>query len=128
MHVLVSEFLPLINSDIIHWQTRHTRSFLIPCLGSCPLSTNQKILLTSLAKDVISGQSETEIDLFQIYTGSFGLGFKLSIFIFQKSMQILFTDRVLPTIRHMDQILGGECITVALSRPKFMVANAFILS
>ena len=43
-------------------------------------------------------------------------------------MQILFTDRVLPTIRHMDKILGGTSITVALSRPKMMVVYAFISS
>ena len=126
-----SSLLPLSKfwyHSFIHWQTRHTRLFLIPCLGSCPLSTNQKILLTSLAKYTISGQSDTEIDLFQIYTGSFGFGFKLNIFIFRKSMQILFTDRALPTIRCMDQILGGKSITVASSRPKFMVAYVFILS
>ena len=43
-------------------------------------------------------------------------------------MQILFIDRALPTIRRMDQILGGRSITVALSRPKIMVAYAFISS
>ena len=43
-------------------------------------------------------------------------------------MQILFTDRALLTIRRMDQILGGTSITVALSRPKIMVAYAFISS
>ena len=43
-------------------------------------------------------------------------------------MQILFTDRVLPTIRRMDQILGGTSITIALSRPTIMVAYAFISS
>ena len=34
---------------------------------------------------------------FQISTGLLESGFKLIIFIFQKSVQILFTDRVLPT-------------------------------
>ena len=116
-----------VNSDIILWQTRHTGSFLIPCLVSCFLSTNRKILLTSLAKYAISGQSDMEIDLFQIYTGSFGFGFKLIIFVFRKSMQILFTDRVLPTIRRMDQILGGTSITVTLSRPKITVANTYFV-
>ena len=58
--------------------------------------------------------------------GLFGFGFKLIIFVFQKSMQILFTDRVLPTIRNMDQILGRTSITVAFSRAKIMVAYAFI--
>ena len=38
-----------INSDIIRWQTRHTGLFQIPCLGSCPLSTNQKKILISFA-------------------------------------------------------------------------------
>ena len=117
-----------VNSDFIFWQTRHTGSFLIPFLGSCPLLTNRKILLTSLAKYTISGQSDTEIDLFQIYMGSFGFGFKLIILVFRKSMQILFTDRALLTIRHMDQILRGKSITIALSRPKFTVANAFVSS
>ena len=28
------------------------------------------------------------------------------VFFFQKSLQILFRDRALPTIRHMDKILG----------------------
>ena len=78
---------------------------------------------------MISGQSDsdTETDLLpDLYR--FGFGFKLIIFVFQKSMQILFTDRVLLTIRRMDQILGGTSITVALSRPKIMVAYALISS
>ena len=66
--------------------------------------------------------------LFQIYMGSFGFGFKLTIFVFWKSMQILFTDRVLPIIRHSDQILGGTRITMALSRAKITAAYAFISS
>ena len=37
----------------------------------------------------------------------FGFGFKVIIFVFQKSMQILFTDRALPTVRCMDQTGGG---------------------
>ena len=42
-----------VNSDnIILWQTRHTGSFLIPCLGLCPLLTNRKIL---------PGQSDNDI-------------------------------------------------------------------
>ena len=118
-----------VNSDnIILWQTRHTGSFLIPCLGSCPLSTNRKILLTSLAKYAISGHSDMEIDLFQIYMGLFGFSFKLIIFVFRKNMQILFTDRALLTIRRMDQILRGKSITAALSRLKFTVANVFLSS
>ena len=57
---------------------------------------------------MISGQSEsdTETDLLpDLYR--FGFGFKLIIFVFQKSMQILFTDRALPTVRCMDQTCGG---------------------
>ena len=75
------------------------------------MSTNRKILLISLAKDVISGQSDsdTETDLLPDLYG-FGFGFKLIIFVFQKSMQILFTDRALPTIRHMDQTFFGGSI------------------
>ena len=37
--------------------------FQIPCLGLCPLSTNWKILLISLTKYAISGQSDMEADL-----------------------------------------------------------------
>ena len=56
---------------------------------------------------MISGQSDTETNLL---TDLYGFGFKLIIFVFRKSTQILFTDRALLTIRHMDQIffLGGE--------------------
>ena len=56
-----------VNSDIIHCQNRHIESLQIPCLGSCPLLTDQKILLISLAKYVISGQSDTENDLLDLY-------------------------------------------------------------
>ena len=40
-----------------------TGSLQVPCLGSCPLLTDQKIFLISLAKYAISGQSDTETDL-----------------------------------------------------------------
>ena len=44
-------------------------------------------------------------------------------------MQILFTDRALPTIRGMDQMGGGGGGGGGLSlyRPKIMVAYVFIL-
>ena len=63
---------------------------------------------------------------FQIYMGLYGFSFKLIIFFFWKNMQILFTDRVLLTIRRIDHILGGRAITVILSRPNITVAYAFI--
>ena len=118
-----------VNSDnIVRWQTRHAGSFQILCLGSCPLSpTNRKILLISLAKYAILA-SLIRRPIFLICTGSSGFGFKVIIFVFRKSMQILFTARVLPTIRRMDQILEGTSITVALSRPKITVAYTFITS
>ena len=89
-----------VNSDnIIHWQTRHTGLFQIPCLGLCHLSTNWKILLISLS-----------LIRRPVFFRSIWI-----IFIFRKSMQILFTDRVPLIIRHMDQILGeGRSITITL--------------
>ena len=44
----------------ICWQTRHTGSFQIPCLWSCPLLTDLKLSLSSLARYAISGQSGTD--------------------------------------------------------------------
>ena len=57
-----------------------------------------------------TGQSDMETDLPDLYAnmGSFGFSFKLIILFFRKSIQILFTDRALLTIRRMDQILAGE--------------------
>ena len=73
-----------------------------------------KILLISLAKYAISGQSDMETDLPD--TGSLGFGFNLIILVFWKSMQILFTDRALLTIKCIGKILGGKkdhhCLTV----------------
>ena len=87
----------------------------------CPLSTNRKILLTSLAKYAISGRSDMEIDLFQIR-------FQINHFCFLEKYANFIHNRALPTIRRMHQILRGESITVALSRPKFTVANTFVSS
>ena len=58
----------------------------------CPLSVNQKMLLIGLAKYTISGQSDTENDFFPDLYEFVWIGFRLIIFIFQKSMQIVFTD------------------------------------
>ena len=94
-----------VNSDnITHRQRRHTAWFQIPYLGSCPPSIDQKLSLISSAKCLASLIREPVF--FQIYTGSLEFSFKLIVIFFQKSMQILFTDRVLPTIRRMDKILG----------------------
>ena len=55
----------------------------------------------------MSGQSDTEPIFFQIYTDALEFDFKLIVFFFLKSIQILFTDRALLTIRRMDKILGS---------------------
>ena len=47
-------------------------------------------------------------------------GFKLIVFFFRKSMWILFTNGVLPTIRHMDKILGK--VSPSPNSPKITVA------
>ena len=108
-----------VNSGIItRWQSRHTACFQIPYLGSCPLSTDWKISLISSAKCLASLIREPIF--FQIYTGSLEFGFKLFVFFFWKSMQILFTDRALPTIRRMDKILGN--VLLSLYSPKITVA------
>ena len=95
-----------VNSDITRWQSRYTAWFQIPHLGSCPPSVDQNISLISLAKCLASLIREPIF--FQIYTGSLEFGFIFFFFFSWKSMQILFTDRALPTIsiRHMDKILG----------------------
>ena len=51
---------------------------------------------------------------------SLEFGFKLIVFFFQKSMQILFTDRALPTIGRMDKILGN--VSPSPYGPKITVA------
>ena len=86
------------------WQSRHTVWFQIPYLGSCPPWIDRKISLISLAKCLASLIRDPIF--FQIYMGLLEFGFKLIIFFFRKSIRILFTDRVLPTIRSMDKILG----------------------
>ena len=108
-----------VNSDnITRWQSRHTGWFQIPYLGSSPPSTDRKISLISLTKCLASLIQEPVF--FQIYTGSLKIGFKLIIFFFRKSIQILFTDRVLPTIRRMDKILGK--VSPSPYSPKITVA------
>ena len=57
---------------------------------------------------------------FQIYTGSLEFGFKLIVFFFWKSIKKLFTDRVLPTVRCMDKILGK--VSPSPYSPKITVA------
>ena len=58
-------------------------------------------------------------------TGLLEFGFKLIIIVLWRSMHILFTDRVLPTIRCTDQILRWEVLPCRL---KITAAYAFILS
>ena len=95
-----------VNSDnIARWQSRHTAWFQIPYLGSCPPSIDRKISLISSAKCLASLIQEPIF--FQVYAGSLKFGFKLIVFFFWKSMLILFTNRVLPTLlRPVDKILG----------------------
>ena len=57
--------------------------------------------------------------------GLLQFSFRLIIIVLQRSMHILFTDRVLPTIRCTDQILRGE---VSPCRLKITAAYAFISS
>ena len=52
--------------------------------------------------------------------GSLEFGFKIIVLFFQKSMQILFTDRALLTIRWMDKILGK--VSLSPHSPKITVA------
>ena len=119
--------LPLITSDIIHWQTRHTGSFQIPCLGSCALSTNRKIFLMSFAKYVISGQSDTETDLLPDLYG-FWFGFKLIIFVFRKTYAHFIHRRGATDYKVHRLDFRGKSIIVAYSRPNITVAYAFISS
>ena len=94
-----------VYSDI-RWQTTHTGSFRIPCLGLCPVSTDLKLSLSSLARYTISGQFHRRPNhLFQIRVR---FDFKYYLIILWKNMQMLFTNRALLTVRHMDQIWGGE--------------------
>ena len=94
-----------VNSDnITHWQSRYTVWFQILYLGSCPLSINWKISLISSEKCLASLIHEPIF--FQMYMGLLEFGFKLIVFFFWESLWIIFTDRALLTIRHMDKILG----------------------
>ena len=68
----------------------------------------------------MSGQSDTEPIFFQIYMGSLEFGFRLFVSFFWKSVQNLFTDRALPTIRCIDKILGK--VSPSPYSPKITVA------
>ena len=70
----------------------------------------------------MSGQSDTGTNLLpETHTGSLEFGFKLIVFffLFWKGMQILFTDRAVPTISHMDKILGK--VSPSPYSPKIMI-------
>ena len=110
-----------VNSDnITRWQSRRNAWFQIPYLGSCPPSIDRKISMISSAKCLASLIVIWEPIFFQISTGLLELGFKLIVFFFRKSMQILFTDRALPIIRRMDKILGK--VSPSPYSPKITVA------
>ena len=108
-----------VNSDnITRWQSRHTAWLQIPYLGSCPPSIDRKIPLISLAK-CLAGLIREPI-FFQIYTGLLEFSYKLIVFFFHKSMQILFTNRVLPNVRRRDKTLGK--VSPSPYSPKITVA------
>ena len=66
-------------------------------------------------------RKERKKKFFQIYMGSFGFSFKLIIFVFQKSMHILFTDMALPTIRfYLDQKLWSPMRLFRLNAAPFI--------
>ena len=71
----------------------------------------------------MSGQSDSDTGtnfLPDLY-GSIRIRFQINRFLFfLKSMQILFTDRTLPTIRRMDKILGK--VSPSPYSPKITVA------
>ena len=84
---------------------------------------------------MISGQSDNDIEA-NLLPDLYRIRFQINHFHFLE-IQLLFTDRALPTIRHGDQILEmggwggggvGGSITITLSRPKITVAYAFISS
>ena len=52
--------------------TRHIGSFQIPFLGSCPLLTDQKILLIGLARYAFSGQSDSDTETNSSSTSRYG--------------------------------------------------------
>ena len=69
----------------------------------------------------MSGQSHTGTNLIPDPYGFVRIRFQINRFLFfRKSMQILFTDRALPTIRRMDKILGK--ISPSPYSPKITVA------
>ena len=86
-------YLWVNSANIIRWQTRHTGSFQISSLGLCPLWTDWKILLISLAKCAISGQSDTETDLIpDLYRFVSGLALEHLLFVFSFNLKMLFLN------------------------------------
>ena len=80
---------------------------------------------------MICGQSDTEANLLPDLYGFGWIQFQMNHFCFLEKYAD-FVHRQGTTdynsIRHMDQILGGTGIIITLSRPKSMVAYAFISS
>ena len=66
------------------------------------------------------GQSDTGASLLPDLYGFVRIWFQINHVFFQKSMQILFTDRALPIIRRMDKILGK--VSPSPYSPKITVA------
>ena len=95
-----------VNSDnITHCQSRHTAWFQIPYLGYCVLRRLTGKYHWSVQQNVWPIWYGNQSSSRSIWVcKEFGL--KLIVFFFQKNMRILFTNRALPTIRHMDKILG----------------------
>ena len=91
--------------------------------GIISLSIDWKISLISLARYASSGQSDAENDSSSWY--GIGFGFKLMIIILWKRLHILFTDMVLPFIRHRDLNQGKKKSWQI--RLKIMVNYAYIL-
>ena len=72
----------------------------------------------------MAGQSDTGTNLLPDPYGFVRIRFQINrfcfVFVFRKSMRILFTDRALPTIRRMDKILGK--VSPSPYSPKLTVA------
>ena len=83
--------------------------FQIPCLGSCPLLTDQKLSLISLAGYVIScwpvWYGDRLFFQIQVHKDSVQLNLCYSS---EKYENFIPRHRALPTITHIDQWLRGE--------------------